>query len=61
MPARQQGQPIAPDRLIAVLQGWNVTEEQVTRQIEVTRRAGVAGVLVSYAKIERSWEPRLMK
>jgi hypothetical protein len=41
MPARQQGQPIAPDRLFAVLQGWNVTEEQAelgtaTDEVEVS-------------------------
>jgi hypothetical protein len=61
MPTRHQGQPIQPSRLIAVLQGWSVTSEQVNLQIDVAKRAGVAGYLISYADIEQSWEPKILQ
>ena len=59
MPTRHQGKAIRPARLIAVLQGWNVSDEQIQQQIRVARRTGVAGYLVSYAEIDQRWEPRL--
>lgn len=61
MPVRHQGTAIQPARLIVVLQGWNVTSEQVAQQIDVAERAGVAGYLLSHTEIEQSWEPRLLK
>ncbi len=61
MPVRHRGVAIPPKRLIAVLQGWDVTEEQIAQQIEVAQRAGVSGYLVSYSEIEQSWEPRIFK
>jgi hypothetical protein len=61
MPARHQGEPILPSRLIAVLQAWSVTTEQVAQQIDVAQRAGVAGYLVSYTEIEQGWEPRILQ
>ena len=61
MPVRHQGQPIASSRLITVLQGWDVTDQQVALQIDVANKAGVAGFLVAYAKIEQGWQPRILK
>jgi hypothetical protein len=61
MPVRHQGQPIAASRLITVLQGWDVTDQQVALQIDVANKAGVAGFLVAYAKIEQGWQPRILK
>ncbi len=61
MPALHHGVAIPPARLIAVLQGWNVTAEQVIQQMDVARRSGVSGYLVSYAEIEQSWEPRILQ
>jgi len=60
MPVRHKGKPIPPTRLIAILQGWDVTDEQVALQIDVAKNAGVAGCLVSYAKIEQGWQPRIL-
>ncbi|MDA1051958.1 MAG: hypothetical protein O3C40_15945 [Planctomycetota bacterium] len=61
MPAIHDGDPIPSSRLIAVLQGWDVTDEQVASQIDVASSAGVAGYLVAYAKIEQDWQPRILK
>jgi hypothetical protein len=38
-----------------------MTSEQIAQQIDVARRAGVGGCLISYAEIEQSWEPRIVK
>lgn len=61
MPVRNKGAAISADRLLVVLQGWDVTTEEVNHQIDVAKRAGVSGYLVSYAAIEQSWEPRVLK
>ena len=61
MPARNQGRAISPARLIAVLQGWELNEQQIAAQKAVAEGAGVAGFLVAYAKIEQSWQPRILK
>jgi hypothetical protein len=61
MPEIHHGKPIAPSRLLAVLQGWDVTEEQIALQVNVAKAIGVAGYLVAYAKIEQSWRPTILK
>lgn len=61
MPVRHGGEGIPPTRLLTVLQGWDVTDEQIAQQIAAVRRAGARGYLVAYAKIEQSWEPRILK
>ena len=61
MPVRHHGTAIQPARLIAVLQGWDVTDVQVAQQVAAAKSAGVFGFLISYAEIEQSWEPRIVK
>ncbi len=61
MPAARRGTPIPPARLIAVLQGWDVADEQVALQIKAANDAAVAGYLVAYAEIEQDWQPRILK
>lgn len=60
-PARHRGTPVPPDRLIAVLQGWDVTHREVMVQIAQAKQAGVGGFIVSLVPIDQSWEPRLVK
>ena len=61
MPVRHRGAPIPPSRLIAVLQGWDLSDQKVAMQIDVAKRAGVAGFLVAYAEIEQDWKPKTFK
>jgi len=61
MPPRHGGTAIPAERLIAVLQGWNVSDEEVQAQIARAEEAGAAGYIVSLAKIEQRWEPRIVK
>lgn len=58
MPPQHGGEPIVPARLITVLQGWDVTPDEIAAQVQAADDSGVAGYLVSYARIDQDWEPR---
>ncbi len=59
-PARHRGTPLPPGRLIAVLQGWDVTHREVMAQIAQAHLAGAGGCILSLVPIDQSWEPRIM-
>ena len=59
MPPRYGASPIAANRIIAVLQGWDVTAEQVNAQIARSKEAGAAGYVLSLTKLDQSWQPRI--
>ncbi len=61
MPPKRKGTAIPASQIIAVLQGWDATKEEIRSQIERCKEAGAAGYVVSYVKIDQSWEPRLYK
>ena len=61
MPARYNAAGVPAQRLVAVLQGWDVTPEQVAAQIAQAKAAGAAGYVVSHMKINQDWEPRILK
>ena len=51
---------VAPERTIAVLQGWDKPEPDRARLIAGAERAR-AGWVIARARIEQSWEPRLVE
>ncbi|PYI81547.1 MAG: hypothetical protein DME26_19835 [Verrucomicrobia bacterium] len=61
IPPKRGGKAIPLNRLIAVLQGWDLTPAQQTLQVKQSEDAGVGGYLLALAKIDQSWEPRLLK
>ena len=61
MPPRHGGKAVPARRMIAVLQGWGVSEQQVAAQIDQANEAGAAGYVVSMVKIEQGWQPRIVK
>lgn len=61
MPPLRGGKGVPPDRLMAVLQGWNVTAEEIQQQIEVAERLRPAGILVCLAEVDQSWKPLTVK
>jgi len=61
MPPKRKGTAITPERMVTVLQGWDVTPEQRQAQIDRTREAGTRGYVVAEMKIEQGWEPRIIK
>src|SRR5713101_392306 len=59
MPLRYQTNGVPPDRLIAVLQGWDVTPQEIQNQLGQAEKTGAAGEVVSYIPIEQTWCPRV--
>jgi hypothetical protein len=59
MPLRYQAAGIPAHRLLAILQGWDVTPEQIQSEIARAAEAGTAGVLVVFTPIDQSWSPRM--
>ena len=60
MPPKRGGKAIKPSRLITILQGWDVDDQQVTRQIEVSAASGTSGFFVAYVKLDQSWRPKVV-
>ncbi len=60
MPPKREGQAISANRIIAILQGWDVSDEEVKAQIARSAEAGSAGYVVSLTRIEQSWAPRIV-
>ncbi|MGI8603043.1 MAG: hypothetical protein ACR2OZ_08585 [Verrucomicrobiales bacterium] len=57
-----QGQhPVPAQRLIAVVQGWDVTAKEVEAQKQHAAKSGCGGVLVAMSPLEQSWEPRIFR
>lgn len=61
MPPRNRGQAIPASRIIAVLQGWDVSDEQIEAQKKAAADAGANGWVVALHKIEQSWSPKIVK
>lgn len=61
MPPLRNGKPVGSSRIVAILQGWEVTAAQRQAQIERSNDAGAGGWVMAYTPIEQSWEPRLVK
>jgi hypothetical protein len=59
MPPRHSGKAIPAARMIAVLQGWDVTAEEIKAQQKAAREAGANGYVVAYDKIDQSWSPKV--
>src|SRR5437899_5248056 len=59
MPLRYEAKPVAAGRIIAVLEGWDATAEEIRSQIEQVQKAGAAGWLVAFVQLEQSWEARV--
>lgn len=60
MPQKRNGKGVSTNRLIAVLQGWDVTEEELTKQIEIATAQRPAGILICAPKIEQGWQPKIV-
>jgi hypothetical protein len=60
MPPAHGGKAVPADRLIAILQGYDATADEIAAQIGQAQAAGAAGYVVSHAKIEQSWSPRIV-
>ncbi|MBW3600184.1 MAG: hypothetical protein KY475_23290 [Planctomycetes bacterium] len=60
MPPKNGGPAVEPQRLVAVLQGWDVSPDELAAQKKQAETAGAAGWVVGFAKIDQSWSPRII-
>jgi hypothetical protein len=60
LPLRYQAEGLPARRLLAVLQGWDVTSKQIEEQINRATQAGASGIMVAFASIDQSWSPRML-
>ena len=58
---KERKEVIEARRLVAVLQGWGVTEEETKAQIQRTEEAGAAGYVLSLIEIDQSWAPKIYR
>lgn len=55
---KRGGDAISMERLLPILQGWNVTEEEQRRYERMAETVSPRGFLMSLTPIEQSWTPR---
>jgi hypothetical protein len=60
MPPRRGGLAVPAQRLIAVLQGWDMTDTQRQMQIRRCEEAGARGYVISLVEIDQRWAPRIV-
>ena len=60
-PVANNARPVPASRLIAVLQGWDVSPPEIDAQIQRAAEAGTSNYVVVRSKIDQSWQPRLHK
>ena len=58
MPPQRGGRAIPANRLIAVVQGWDVDDAEQQSQIKFAAQAGATGYLIAKFPIAQGWEPR---
>lgn len=61
VPPQNGGKPIPAQQVIAVVQGWDVTQEELAAQHEAAKRSGAKGIITLYDAIEQSWLPKLVR
>ncbi len=59
MPRLRNGVGVMPDRLIAVVQGWDVSSEQLQAQLDQAGVAGAAEQLIVVPRLDQSWQPQV--
>ncbi len=60
MPSKRGGQSISLERVVAVLEGWDVTEAERQAQVRQCREAEVKSYLIALTPIDQRWESRLV-
>lgn len=60
MPPRHDGTAIPATRIVAIVQGWDVSANEIEAQRTAATNAGASGYVVAYDKINQSWSPRIV-
>ena len=60
VPPKHGGKAIDVSRMIAVVQGWDVSTKEIAAQQMAAKKAGAHGCVVAFDKIEQSWSPKVI-
>lgn len=60
MPRARKGVGVQSKRLFAVLQGWDVSDEELQQQILIAERTSPAGHMIVKTKFDQSWTPKII-
>jgi hypothetical protein len=60
IPGEFDGAGVESARIVAALQGWDVTESEIEAQVSAARDAGVRGTLLVTTPVEQSWKPVIL-
>jgi hypothetical protein len=55
---KRRGDAIPMERLLPVLEGWNVTEEEQQRNVRMAETVSPRGFIISLTPMEQGWVPR---
>ena len=61
MRRKHEATGLPPNRLVAVLQGWEVSQDEVDAQIDAAQAAKTHGILLVVSKQDQSWRPKSLK
>ena len=61
VPPQHGGTAIPASRIIAVVQGWDLSDDDIAAQVRQAQLSGAQGCVVAFAEIEQGWEPRIVK
>ncbi len=59
VPTQKNTSSVRPERLVVVLQGWNVSDEEVAAQVSHSLNSQARGILLVQPQVDQSWEPRI--
>lgn len=59
IPATKRSTGISAERLVAVLQGWDVGPDEISAQQAIASNSSTRGILLVTVPIDQSWKPRV--
>lgn len=59
VPTQKNTAPVKPERLVVVLQGWNVSDQEIAAQVSFGLNSQTRGLLLVQPQVDQSWEPRI--
>ena len=61
MPPKHGGKAIPASRIVAVIQGWDVTAVEIVAQKKIANKSGANGCVVAFDKIDQDWFPKVVR
>ena len=61
VPTKKNSASVKPDRLVVVLQGWDVSDKEIAAQVAHGLTSQARGILLVQPQVDQSWEPRIFQ